>query len=170
MNRVYVLGTKHDLQKAERDPQENAAFKELIAETSKTLQIRAIVEEMSREALGKTDQSICLQVAHALALAHLYCDPDTQARKQLGIAVDDNELRIQAWYKNWPLEALARVIREEHAKREKIWLDEIRRLDVWPVLFVCGANHATPFAALLTEHDVECELIAVDWSPTASNQ
>ena len=170
MNRVYILGTRHDLQKAKREPQENAAFEEFIAETCKALQIRAIVEEMSREALGETDRSICLQVAHALALTHLYCDPDTQGRKQLGIAVDDNELRFRAWYENWPLEALTRVIREEHAKREKIWSDEIRRLDVWPVLFVCGANHATPFAALLAKHGVECELIAVDWSPTPSNQ
>ena len=116
MKKVYVLGTRHDLQKAERRPQENAAFREFISRTCNSLQIKAIVEEMSREALGKTDESICSHVAHALAIAHLYCDPDEQARKNLAIVPED-DLQIQAWYEDWPPDRLSRAIREEHAKR-----------------------------------------------------
>ncbi|MFQ5799920.1 MAG: hypothetical protein ACE5JJ_04180 [Nitrospinota bacterium] len=62
-----------------------------------------------------------------------------------------------------------KAIRNEHAKREKIWLDKLRHLNIWPVLFVCGAEHVNPFCELLKKERLTPKVVCGDWSPKGTD-
>jgi len=52
---------------------------------------------------------------------------------------------------------------ESDAKREQIWIAELRSFDTFPVLFVLCASHVASFKRLLTESDFHPFIIASDW-------
>jgi hypothetical protein len=64
-----------------------------------------------------------------------------------------------------PGDRIEQAVRASHATRERYWLDEILSLDVWPLLFVCGANHVHPFRTSLQAEGIDFDVAADDWSP-----
>jgi hypothetical protein len=44
-------------------------------------------------------------------------------------------------------------------------LKQLFALDVWPVIFVYGAEHCDPFAALLGVNNIEVTIAFKDWNP-----
>jgi acetylornithine deacetylase/succinyl-diaminopimelate desuccinylase-like protein len=52
--------------------------------------------------------------------------------------------------------------------REQFWLRKIRELDVWPLLLICGANHFTSFAALLSAGHIDVVEVHPDWEHAAN--
>lgn len=160
---IYVIGTHHDLQVADgrQRPEDVARFRDCISAACTRLQVAAVAEEMSVEAVrqGRQPESVCRQVATTLGLPHIYCDPDSKTRETLGIR-QEADLHMDVFYERLSPDELHKAIRAEHAKRERIWLDQIRRLDAWPVLFVCGAKHVVPFCALVKREGLSCETVA----------
>jgi hypothetical protein len=165
---IYIVGTNHRFQVADEQstPQELISFRRFIASTCCTLDISVIAEEMSVEAVaqrGRTE-SVCLQEARRVGLAHRYCDPDTPARAARGIR-EECDLEIAAFFGRIPHEDLPKAVRDEFAKREAMWLEELRHLDGRPVLFVCGARHALTFNDLLNREGTRGQVLVERWSP-----
>lgn len=61
-------------------------------------------------------------------------------------------------------EAAKRLVAEE-IKRENYWLRELKKQDVWPTLFVCGANHINRFKSLLDSVGRPAHALVEDWAP-----
>jgi hypothetical protein len=112
-----------------------------------------------------TSATIPMLLASDAKMAHRFCDPNREERARLGIR-QENDIRIQAWLSNSKLsefEILAQVV-ESHARRERHWLERLNDFNVWPVLFVCGADHITSFRQLLDQQGIAAHVAAEDWT------
>jgi hypothetical protein len=159
--KIIVVGTSHTIQIA--DP----ALKPFLERLCRDFNIRAMAEEMNEEALAETNctSSIPMQIASALKMPHMFCDPNRTERAKLGIH-QENEFRIQAWLSSSTLSdsELAARVTESYAMRERYWLEQLRELKVWPVLFICGADHVSSFCELLKQQSIAAHVAAEDWA------
>jgi len=163
---ALVLGTDHRYQTRDTDFAEvqHNAFAQFVAETCRAYGICAIAEENNTQALAEAsvEESVPQRIAHTLGLTHQHCDPDRATRTKLGIR-QENDIRAQAFLERWSETVVQEKLEASHRARERYWLQQIIALNVWPVLFVCGADHSTSLLSLLPEHDVQVELVANDW-------
>jgi hypothetical protein len=163
---VIIVGTSHSIQIG-LDGVNVAAdeeFKLFLEKLCKARKIRAIAEEMNTEALAERNcaTSIPARLAESLQIQHRFCDPCRTERTTLGI-FQENDIRAQAFLSGWPETEISTRILAEHTKRERYWLNQLRSLNRWPVLFVCGANHVCSFHALLGQEDVTACVETEDW-------
>lgn len=158
---IIVVGTSHTIQIA--DPELKVFLEDLCRE----FEVRAVAEEMSDEALAEKNiaASIPMQVASALRVSHRFCDPNRAKRAKLGIR-QENDIRIQSFLSNLNLSEseIAASLAESHAMRERYWLEQLRSLNLWPVLFVCGADHVASFCQLLKREGIVVHVAAEDWA------
>lgn len=163
---VHLLGTDHRYQMRDTDftDAQHDAFARFVAETCRTYGICAIAEENNPQALAEAsvEESALQRIAHTLGLTHQHCDPDRATRKNLGI-LQENDIRAGAFLERWSEIVVQEKIKASHRVREGYWLQQIIALNMWPVLFVCGADHSTSLLSVLSEHDVQAELVANDW-------
>lgn len=159
--KIIVVGTSHTIQIADQ------ALKPFLERLCRDFNIRAMAEEMNEEALAETNcaSSIPMRIASALKIPHRFCDPNRTERAKLGIR-QENEFRIQAWLSSSTLSdsELAARVTESYAMRERYWLEQLRELNVWPVLFICGADHVSSFCELLKQQSIAAHVAAEDWA------
>jgi hypothetical protein len=158
---LIVVGTSHTIQTTDLE------LKLFLESLCREFEVRAVAEEMSEEALAEKHcaASIPMQVANALRVPHRFCDPNRAERAKLEIR-QENDIRAEAFLSNSTLsesEIVARVA-ESHAKRERYWLEQLNSLSVWPVLFICGADHVASFCRLLKQQGIVAHVAAEDWS------
>lgn len=165
MIRAYIIGTSHPYQIADCDfaSTDARAYRNSLQEACSWHKIRAIAEEMSWEAL-KDGTSLAEDLCQQLGLLYRACDPDSEERGRLGIR-NEGLVRIRALQEDWDDATLNDAIRAEYRKREEYWLRQLQALDVWPVLFICGASHVASFLQLLSESNVETKVLKQDWEP-----
>tara|TARA_R110002049_G_scaffold20717_3_gene75893 strand:- start:23902 stop:24390 length:489 start_codon:yes stop_codon:yes gene_type:complete len=156
---VIIVGTSHSIQISSRK------LKPFLERLCENFTVTAIAEEMSNEALveNNCEASIPMQVANALRLPHRFCDPNSAERTSLGIR-QENDILISAFQGNLSETEVADRLAENHSKRESYWLDQLCDLNLWPVLFVCGANHVGSFCGLLRHENIAARVAAEDWA------
>jgi hypothetical protein len=164
VNSLVLIGTSHEYQM--RSNAAASEFEALIDEVCTRFQVRAIAEEMSLEALAQKNASVtvCKGVADDRDLCHRYCDVNSEQRAALGVR-SENDIKAKGWLAGWDAETIEREIRKSHAIREHYWLAQLREMNCWPMLFVCGANHVAPFQALLKVGGISTHIRAHDWAP-----
>ena len=162
---VWIIGTGHEYQKVRSDVHDPGSeqFRAMVATTAAAKGVRALAEEMSPEAL-RADDSVCRQVAKSLQIAHRYCDPSSGERTALGIVADD-DIRWAGFYANRDQQDIENDVQAAWAIRENRWLEHLLDLGAWPVLFVCGADHAESFRDGLRAHGIEANLLISKWVP-----
>ena len=164
---LYIVGTDHNFQTGQGCYKAAAAeFQQYITEICRDLNIRFIGEEMNRDALDKAgvEMSVCEMVANDLGLQHRLCDPDSATRKKLGI-LNDSDVEMKKFFKNWSRKIAETQIFKERRKREEIWLGHVESVGIFPLLFVCGANHVESFSSLLQSKGLRSDVVAMDWAP-----
>jgi hypothetical protein len=72
---------------------------------------------------------------------------------------------MDGFINNWSAEKIEEESKTSHSIRERHWLTELLNLNNWPVLFICGAEHVSPFQQLLQENALSAEVAAPDWAP-----
>ena len=50
--------------------------------------------------------------------------------------------------------------------RERIWLEKIYCFKIWPLLFICGADHFDEFSKLLKQSEFHVIESYKDWIPS----
>jgi hypothetical protein len=165
---AWIIGTSHDYQRTRSHCEESGpeAFRVAVTSIATQRAVRAIAEEMSPEglALRGADDSVCRQVAHVLGVAHRYCDPSSEERKALGIGEED-DIRMRGFFSGRDPREIENDVRASYALRESRWFDCVMELDTWPLLFVCGANHAEPFCRRLQTFGIEAGVLVESWAP-----
>jgi hypothetical protein len=162
MKFVVLIGTNHKYQ-LPGTPAETE-FRNFVEHICEIFAVRAIAEEMSLEALVQkhTSQSLCEQIANDKGIVHQHCDPSNHQRKALNIR-QEQDIRMDAFFRDWDHDQLEREIRASHAIREDFWLNQLLNLDCWPTLFICGADHIKHFCKTLEANHLRAEVVALDW-------
>ena len=173
MQTLVLLGTCHKFQRPV-DSQyagEIAQFRILIRDMCLKHNLAAIAEEMSLYALKEENvtESVAQQVCALLSLRHQLSDPSPEERRKLGI-LQDNDIRAEHMFDEWTQEqieadVLARGRVPSDRIREQFWLTKIQKLDAWPLLFICGADHFNSFATLLRSSRINVVETYPDWEP-----
>jgi hypothetical protein len=163
---VLILGTDHRFQMRSDNFSESQhqQFDSHVKATASEYKVAGLVEENSPQAVDKKDrkESTVQTIARDLGLKHLHCDPDKETRDALEIR-QENEIRADAFFEKVNETEIQRRIDESLRKRERYWLTQLQKFNTWPVLFICGANHALPFLDLLRTNDVDAIVVDEDW-------
>ena len=163
---VLVLGTDHRFQTRSHDFSESQhqQFASYVVATARAHKVAGVVEENNPQAVAEAEmeESTVQTIARTLGLKHLHCDPDRETRTALDI-FQENDIRASAFFEKVNETEIKRRIDESLRKRERYWLTQLQQFDTWPVLFICGANHALPFLDLLRTNNVDTILVARDW-------
>jgi len=51
-----------------------------------------------------------------------------------------------------------------YRQREAEWLKRIYKLNTWPILIICGANHCQPFFELLSKEGIDIVKESSEWA------
>lgn len=179
---IFLVGTSHAYQFGDGvvfgettcTPEAAAQFRQCLTNIYNINRIRAFAEEMSVDALAeqKLTASLPKLVADEFLVCHRYCDPTRLEKVQWGIR-QDNDIRLEHMNDGWTQEqieadVLARGSAPSDRIRERFWLQSILELDMWPLLFICGTNHFTSFAALLKVNGLDIVETHRDWKPNAN--
>jgi hypothetical protein len=179
---IHIIGVRHSLQvwttsirngeslDARREDLE--AFESYLTATAEASQAGLLAEEMSEErieVLGPCATSVAKDVATRLQVEHLFCDPDSNQRRAIGLLVGE-ELRDQALAvsqktgREWT-DVYAEEIRGQFSVREELWLQRLMEfhLDATSVIFICGADHVDSFRNRLVARGISCDIISRDW-------
>lgn len=168
MVKVVLIGTSHkyQIQGGSVDQAVSNQFERLLISLCSAHMANGIAEEMNQVALTerKASETIAQVVAVSLGIGHQLSDPIPEIRQRLGIC-SESEIRVQGWQQNWSQELIEAEVRKSHEIRENYWLAQLKLFNSWPTIFVCGAGHAEPFAALLRGEGLEVIIAASDWEP-----
>ncbi len=141
---VIIIGTEHRLQAGHDDytPSQLKVFANLIETARKKYRAKFIAEEMSGDVLA--DLGVTATVAETLSkrkgLGHQYVD--LSLRERVAFKVDRlglHQVGQTAGLSAAQFAALEKIVGE---LRECVWLVRVMAINIWPVLFICGANHA----------------------------
>jgi hypothetical protein len=167
---VVIAGTNHLIQMAIGAGNIRAAkgLYAFLTALCREYAVCTVAEEMSAEALAqcKLTWSVPMQVAESLHIRHRFCDPDGAERRRLGVAEDESILRAMTAVQGMSERETESRVAVERAKRERYWLDQLRTLNRWPCLFVCGADHVSSFRKLLEIDGIVAIVAARDWQHT----
>jgi len=171
MKKAILLGTSHPIQRGEL---KKDSFYSYIEELCKTNDIKAIAEEMDNECT-----SIAAEISAKLNITYKIIEPTPEEREELGIEdVTEIGLPFKFKYKvenhsdelstaNLPTkayDAYNEKIQNIYRQRESEWLKRILKLNTWPVLIICGANHCQPFFELLSNEDIDTVKESSQWA------
>lgn len=114
-------------------------FSEYLEKIAQDFDVTVIAEEFSEESLriNHVPMSTAQIVAKRINLKHLFCDPNREERKALGISNDDD--------------------------RERIWVERLRDVINETILFICGDRHLVSFKDKLLSEGVAIEIISQGW-------
>ena len=141
---LVIVGTSHCFQRGVPDcseEQETGFIRHLLAVGS-IHSVTQIAEEYSQEhiALQPRGNSTCHTAAGLLGCSHLYCDPNSSERSELGIK-SPQEIQVDSFLSHRSEEDTAAEILSHLNAREQFWLTRITQSNRFPSIFVCGANH-----------------------------
>ncbi|AKH38458.1 MULTISPECIES: hypothetical protein [Nitrosomonas] len=159
--KVFLVGTSHSIQV------KNFGFEVFLKNLCEMHEICSIAEEMSYESLMAINHlaTIPQQLATKLGLEHRFCDPGQSERAKLGIA-HIIDISSKGFLSGWSETEIKKRIAESHVERERYWMEQIQKLNQWPLLFVCGADHVESFRNILVQEDIKVCIAALDWVPT----
>jgi hypothetical protein len=107
--------------------------------TARELSVTEIAEEFSEDALDKSKTTYCTarEVATKLCIAHRFCDPTTEERRQHAVI--------------------------SNSQREKFWLTQISGSQEENILFICGDDHIESFSNRLTKAGYPNKILSRRW-------
>lgn len=163
---LYIFGTSHEYQRPDSKLAKNqvAAFEGELIKICSKLSICVLAEENNIEAQKERGlpDSLTWKVAQSISISHLYCDPDRVQRNEAGIR-QANDVRIAGFLDDLDEDEIAAQIDDSYKLRELFWLNEIGRIGMWPVLFVCGANHVQSLAEQAGSMGIQVHVLYEDW-------
>jgi hypothetical protein len=145
---VFVLGTSHHLQMAERraarennvaDPLYTELIKHFLRPTCLGDAVDAIFEEAS--GCGPTAAE---KLAKELGLAYRDVDPHPNERYLHNLSPETGEPLAP------PFDLVVRVSHEQHSKREDLWVTKIGQEEFRAAVVICGFLHTLTLSEKLT--------------------
>jgi len=184
MAMIHIIGTCHktqvlsDLVRKKAlgavPKQKITAFQEFLTNTARALRVAVIGEEMSEDrifAYGHNAVSVAQLVAKKLQIAHVFCEPDKSARRELGLRAGEemahHVAEIAKRTNRDVIEVHSEEVRKQFPMREAFWLSCLEPHANNPILFICGADHCETFLQRCTGSGVDAQVYCPDWTLTA---
>jgi len=148
---------------------DETAFAEMLRELTDAYAVQVIAEELNLQALKEVGKSTSVMqtVATALAIPHLFCDPNRQERQQLGIRTE-SDIRMSVFPKTLTEDVVQALTVESWRRRELEWLRRLDAVKSKRVLFVCGANHISTLTPLAQTQGFGVKVVHIAWRPYPS--
>jgi len=164
---IYIIGTDHRYQNlsTEFEDAKHREFSEMILDVVIKKGIQLISEENNFEALEENNisKSALQLIANDLNKVHLFTEASREYRKKNEMT-QENNLRISGILSNLDEQEIINSIDKSYRNRELYWFNEIQKINIWPALHICGANHAKGFAKLVNNAGLSADILFVDWS------
>ena len=114
-------------------------FARYLESTARELVVTEIAEEFSEDALDKSNSTYCTarELATKLGIAHCFCDPTTEERRQHAVFTD--------------------------VQREEFWLRRLSGSKEEDILFICGDDHIESFSSRLTLAGYRNKILSRPW-------
>ena len=167
--KVLLIGLNHGFQ-LEGYNSEWEKFKSFLYDRCLEEKPNLIAEELNIEAINlwKASDSVARRVANNLGFDHLFCDPDSNQRKILGIkgrkeiAIDLGYGRVLTSQQSKEIDTIERCHWE---RREKYWLDRLVERNFKKCFFLIGSDHMVTFCSLLKSNGIKIKIISKKWQP-----
>ena len=166
---IYILGTSHSIQCGIPSlPVGHAdSFTAEVKSLLEKYQIKCIAEEMSADGLEHQKVSETLSQSLAASLKIDYQAIDLSSKERAGLKLDDSTvlkaMRAVNISCNTSFQGVFSDLVDE--VRERVWVARMLAKDSWPVLFICGANHAAAVEKLSRAVGLTAETMHVDYKP-----
>jgi hypothetical protein len=160
---VFIVGTSHTFQLG-KDGQKAREFRRVLIDAAKSNVCLLIAEELNPQALAEAEvpTSVPQDVATELGLEHVFCDPNRDERASLGI-VQETDIQAKYMFKTTDEEVIQTEIDISLRAREEYWVERLKHHSLWPLLFVCGANHVRSLCDLLQVNGIVATVVESDW-------
>lgn len=166
---VLIVGTSHEFQCATQDVHADAidAFRDFLRQAVITNDAVAIAEEMSSAALAENGlaQSVAQGISGELGIAHDLADPSPEDRERLGIQ-QRNDIELSGFLAGRDRMEIEAQVRRSYEIREVFWASRLAALDLFPVVFICGASHVHTFQNKLLPLGHDVVVLAENWLPS----
>lgn len=156
---IYLVGIKHEYQHDGSDRVDESAKRNFIAALENMIKecgVSLIAEEFSVQALKNSNATVSTarHIANKLNIKHLFCDPNDEERKNIG--VPSREIIKSLLNIKGPVQINTQeynLINEEarkyYSKREEFWFEKIMPHLGIVIIFLCGLDHLENFKSLL---------------------
>jgi hypothetical protein len=177
MDRYYQVST--DAKRHGAAKQEIARFQRYLSTAAKRLGAQMIAEQASEEWVeghGPGAIPVARRAAIRNNIQHRYCDPGPEERRVYGLKTEGELWDIANSIAMRTRRNIVEVWREEVRKGseewEAIWLSrlKVRGVSKLTVIFVCGADHADTFKAVLETNGFKARIHCRDWPKDMSGE
>ena len=164
---IYIVGTDHKYQhrSSKLTGDQHLGFESFIGQIIAENRIALLAEENCIQAVKENElhESVLQLVARSHDIDHLFCELDRKARSERRMGPEDN-IRVSGILNSSSPEKIEQLIQDSYRRREAHWLQCIMQKELWPTLFICGANHSEPFHKLVSQSNTHAVLLSDDWS------
>lgn len=165
---IYIFGTNHALQCGTDKYSESSIslFQLELESICGKFNIARISEEISAE--GLREHGVKNTVAQRLFesdLTYQQLDLSTQERESLSLA-DSTVLAVTRSF-HLEYDGLFRERFDDlvSAIRERVWVARILSKEDWPVLLICGSNHAVSLRRICRSLGMDSKMLHFDYGP-----
>lgn len=166
---VYIIGTSHPIQ-CGVDEREGSvsAFEDTLRQACRDHGINRIAEEMSCAGLVRYGVTECIgqKVAKLLGIPHHAVDlePKERASLSLGESAAISIVMNLSFADGGASfrQAFSALVDEA---RECCWVGRVLAETAWPVLFICGANHARSVQSRFSRLGINASMLHADYEP-----
>lgn len=166
---VFILGTSHPLQcgSAECTKENIVAFEKEVRSLCKKLSVKRIAEEMTVEGLAHNGvtETIPQRIARDIAVPVQHVDLQQKDRSTLSIndSTVINTVRRHGIFDGGPFREAFDDLAD--GVRERVWVARMLSRTEWPVLFVCGSEHAASVRRLFRGLGIDSTVVHLDYEP-----
>lgn len=171
---IYLIGVYHNIQHDGNgcaDLSVRNKFQVFLMGKVKKYDIVLLAEEFSEEALQEHNATAgtLKYGADRLNIKHLFCDPNKEERKIIGILCREkikSALNIRGGVHADSAEEnrIKEKQKEYHPVREMFWFEKISNYLDRNIIFVCGADHVRSFETLLTSKEHKPVVLVENWA------
>lgn len=163
---IYILGVNHNIQWDLTNPNHkdiNKYLENFIVKHG----ITVLAEEYHKDFLPENQKtSVLKKIANRKNIKHIYCDANEEERERLGIKTPRQirtELNIpHSWSSDKELYYNGLIdgeLKKFFGKREKFWINKIKKYFNQNIIFVCGYKHKKTLSGRLKRNG--CDVIVI---------
>lgn len=165
---IKIIGTNHEYQYL-RPEKDSSNFESYLRFVLSQKDFDLVAEELSEESISSENASgsVLKKVAFEENIEHLFCDPESKERCELGVRAERDIIRElsggSVLHPNHE-DDFQNQIEIGWSIREKVWLDRLLKNGKHTVLFVCGTEHIERFKKLLEEDQSDYRVATVKYT------
>ncbi len=167
---IFIIGVKHEIQYLfDCNSASTEKFKEYLKTEAVNRDVTLIAEELNNEAIlrVKAIGSVAKDVALSIDVNHIFCDPDSKTRENLGISNRQirrkNNLPETGALRGEQIDIFDKAKAECHAIREKYWFSLFKDQASSNMIFICGDDHVDNFKKLVANSGYPTKVLSRNW-------